>query len=288
MTIAYAGERGAFGELAAIEYFGGKKRAVAVPDFVDVFKGVAAGTYRFGVVPIENSLAGSIHQNYDNLVAFNLHISGELLLRIRHCLIANAGVSHGRMKKIYSHPAAFAQCKKFLDRFPGIEIIPVANTALAVKKIHDEHLNDAAAIASRQAATDFGLRVVEHSIEDNRWNVTRFIILSKKILYPPRTSQCVKSSIVFSMKNIPGALHKCLSVFALRDIDLYKIESRPMHGKGFRYLFYLDFAGDARREAQKNAINHLKEITGFYRFLGSYCADEPRNPKRRKKSSIGK
>lgn len=278
MTIAFAGERGAYAELAAIEYFGKNKSLVAVPEFPDVFRGVAGLRYRYGVVPIENSLAGSIHQNYDNLVESDLHIAGEILLRVHHCLIANRGVLRRSIRRVFSHPAAFAQCKKFLKKIPRVEIIPVSNTAVAVKKIRDEALSDAAAIASQQAAIDFDMHVLENAIEDTRWNVTRFIILSKKPEFPPPSARNVKSSIVFSMKNIPGALYKCLSVFALRDVNLHKIESRPVHGKGFQYLFYLDFSGDARNESQRNAINHLQEITSFYRFLGSYRSDLPRDP----------
>jgi prephenate dehydratase len=278
VTIAFAGERGAYAELAAIEYFGKHTTLVAVPEFIDVFRGVAGSRYRYGVVPIENSLAGSIHQNYDNLVESDLHIAGEIQLRIHHCLIANRGVLRRSIRRAFSHPAAFAQCKKFLKKFPRIEIIPVSNTAVAVKKIRDEALSDAAAIASQQAAIDFDMHVLENAIEDTRWNVTRFIILSKKPEFPPPSARNVKSSIVFSMKNIPGSLYKCLSVFALREVNLYKIESRPVHGKGFQYLFYLDFSGDARNEAQRNAINHLQKITSFYRFLGSYRSDLPRDP----------
>jgi prephenate dehydratase len=284
VTIAFAGERGAFAELAALEYFGEKAGVIALPEFSDVFRGVAAGRYRYGVVPIENSLAGSIHQNYDNLVESGLHIAGEIQLRIRHCLIANKGVKRRSVTHVFSHPAAFAQCKKFLKRYPKLQVIPVSNTAIAVKKIHDEKLDDAAAIASLQAAVDFDMQVLERAIEDNRWNTTRFIILSKNPGFPPASARNVKSSIVFSMKNIPGSLYKCLSVFALRDVNLYKIESRPVHGKGFQYLFYLDFGGDARKEAQKNAINHLQEIASFYRFLGSYCSDSVRDPACKKRS----
>jgi prephenate dehydratase len=281
VTIAFAGERGAYAELAAIEYFGKNKSLVAVPEFPDVFRGVAGLRYRYGVVPIENSLAGSIHQNYDNLVESDLHIAGEIQLHIHHCLIANKGIVRRSIRRVFSHPAAFAQCKKFLKKFSRIEVIPVSNTAVAVKKIRDEALSDAAAIASQQAAIDFDMHVLENAIEDTRWNVTRFIVLSKKPEFPPPSARNVKSSIVFSMKNIPGALYKCLSVFALRDVNLHKIESRPVHGKGFQYLFYLDFSGDARNESQRNAINHLQEITSFYRFLGSYRSDLPRDPPRR-------
>lgn len=278
MTVAFAGERGAFGELAAVEYFGKKAKMAAQPEFGDVFRSVAAGRCRFGVVPIENSLGGSIHENYDLLLQSRLYITGEVLLRIRHFLIGNKGVSRRNIRRIFSHPQAFAQCKKFLRRFPGLTVVPVSNTAWAVKKIRSEGLRDAAAIASQQAAQDFDMQVLARNIEDTRWNTTRFLVISKKHGFPPLSSPDVKSSVVFSTKNLPGALYKCMSVFALRDINLHKIESRPVHGRGFQYLFYLDFAGDSRRDAQSNAIDHLQELTTFYRFLGTYPVGRPRDP----------
>jgi prephenate dehydratase len=279
MTVAFQGERGAFGELAAIEYFGSKETLVPQPEFRDVFRVVARGRCRFGVVPIENSLAGSIHQNYDLLLESKLHIAGEVLLRIRHFLIANQGTSRRQVRRVFSHPAVFPQCKDFLARFPRLTVIPVSNTAAAAKKLRDEGLRDAAAIASMQAAIDFDLRVLARNIEDTKWNTTRFLVVAKEPRAPRHGAKAVKSSIVFSTKNIPGALYKGLSVFALRDINLYKIESRPIRrARGFEYLFYLDFAGDARGEAQRNALNHLQEITTFYRLLGSYEVGSPRDP----------
>lgn len=285
MSTAFAGERGAFGELAAIEFFGTRQKLSAVPEFSDVFKGVAGGRYRFGVVPIENSLAGSIHQNYDLLLENNLQIAGEVLLRIRQFLIANKGTSRKNLRRLYSHPAAFAQCKKFLKRSPHLTVIPVSNTAAAVKKISDEGLTDAAAIASMQAAIDFDMRVLARNIEDTAWNTTRFLVLSKSSRVPSSTAEGVKSSVVFSMKSIPGALYKCLHVFAKRGINLYKIESRPVHrrARGFAYLFYLDFEGDARKGAPRDALRELQTITTFYRSLGSYPAGPPRDPEYRER-----
>jgi prephenate dehydratase len=278
MIVAYAGERGAFAELAAREYFGEKATLAAQQEFGDVFRSVSRGRSAFGVVPIENSLAGSIHENYDRLLESNLYITGEVLLRIRHFLIGNRGTSRRQVRRLFSHPAAFAQCRKFLNKFPRLTVVPVSNTAWAVKKIKSEGLRDAAAIASWQAAVDFDMQVLARNIEDTRWNTTRFLVVAKTPRFPPPGARNVKTSVVFSTKNIPGALYKCMSVFALRDINLHKIESRPVHGRGFQYLFYLDFAGDARRAPQRNAIGHLQEMTTFYRLLGSYPADRPRDP----------
>jgi prephenate dehydratase len=283
MTVAFAGEKGAFGELAAREFFGRSRRLAAVPEFRDVFRGVARGIYSAGVVPVENSLAGSIHQNYDLLLEHKLYIVGELPLRVRHFLIGNKGTSRSAVRRLYSHLAAFAQCDKFLKRFPHITLIPVSNTAAAVKKIRDERLTDAAAIASCQAAIDFNMKVLARNIEDTGCNTTRFLVVSKKERLPATGAKQVKSTVVFSVKNIPGALYKALGGFAQNNINLYKIESRPVHGRGFSYLFYLDFAGDVRSDASRNAIGHLQEITSDYRFLGSYRVEEPRDPRCRKR-----
>lgn len=282
LKIAFPGERGSFTELAAIEYFGKEHQYKCIPDFPGVFELVSSGVCRYGIVPIENSSAGSIHQNYDALLESDLHITGEIMLRIRQYLIANKGVVKKDITRIFSHPAVFPQCKKFFKRYSLIEKIALPNTAIAVKKIKDEQLTDAAAIASMQAAIDFDMDVLAKNIEDNPWNTTRFIIISKKAEKP--LTAPVKTSIVFSTKNIPGALFKCLGVFALRDIDLFKIESRPIHGtKGFKYFFYLDFAGDINDEAQKNAVNHLQEITTFFRHLGSYSCGKLAHPKYQKR-----
>jgi prephenate dehydratase len=270
MNIAFPGERGAFSELAAIEFFGSNNDFIAFHEFGEVFQSVAAGQCKYGLVPIENSLAGSIHQNYDALLESKCQITGEIYLQIGHFLIANEGVSKKNIKKVFSHPQALAQCKKFLKKYPHLETVSFSNTAIAVKKIKDEKLKNSAAIGSMQAAIDFDMKVLASNIQDNKWNTTRFIALGRKNRNPTRNESSIKSSIVFSTKNIPGALFKCLAVFALRDIDLHKIESRPVHGRGFEYFFYLDFDGDIRNEAQRNAINHLKELTTFYHFLGSY------------------
>jgi prephenate dehydratase len=275
--IAFQGERGAYSELAAREFFGKKMSPVSVAEFGDVFKNVASGTADFGVVPIENSQAGSIHQNYDALLEYNLSIIGEILLKVSHCLIVNKGVTRRQIKNIYSHPQALLQCRHYLEKMKGVAVEPVSNTATAVKKIAVEKLMDAAAIASEQAADAFDMQVLSRNIEDNKDNFTRFIILGPAPVRKIKNSP-VKTSIVFSTKNIPGALFKALSVFALRDINLYKIESRPMHARRFEYLFYLDFSGDAQDEAQKNAIVHLQEITTFYRLLGSYPVGREAHP----------
>jgi len=277
MKVAFAGESGSYAELAAREYFGQNAKLVSVKEFSDVFNAVANDQCKYGIIPIENSMAGSIHQNYDLLLERNLHISGEIYLRVGHFLIGNKNSKIKDITHAYSHPQALTQCKNYLKK-KGIIPVPCSNTAYAVKKVRDDKLFNAAAISSMKAAADFDMKILDSNIEDNEWNTTRFLILSKNLKKLRRSNEPRKTSIVFSTKNIPGALFKCLAVFALRDIDLFKIESRPVNGKGFEYIFYLDFSGDLQSEDRKNAISHLQEITTFYRNMGSYPVGRHVNP----------
>lgn len=280
-TIVFQGERGAFSELAARQYFGKESRYEARPEFSDVYDAVASGEFDYGILPIENSMAGSIHQNYDLLLKGKLFIVGEIYLKISHYFMTNDKIAPEKITRIYSHPQGFAQCKKFLKDYKHAELIAVSNTAAAVKKIKDEGLQDAAAIGSMQAAEDYGMTVLFDHIEDNHNNQTRFIILSKKQEKIEGRSHRIKTTIVFSTKNIPGVLFKTLSVFALRDIDLHKIESRPFPGRHFEYMFYLDFEGHSDDESQRNALNHLREITTFEQVLGSYYVGKIAEPELR-------
>ena len=278
MRVAFAGEPGAYSELAAKQYFGDNKKCVAYPEFKDVYNAVADGKCSYGILPIENSLAGSIHENYDRLIEGELHITGEIYLKISHYLVANSGVKKKAIRQVYSHPQALAQCKKFLQKMPDVELVPVSNTAGAVKMINRDKRTDAAAVASMQAAYDYSMDVLARQIEDIKTNQTRFIILGRKPLRVKSQKSAMKTSIVFCAKNIPGALFKALSVYALRDIDLYKIESRPAYGKNFEYMFYLDHAGYSEDEAQRKALGHLREITTFERVLGTYYVGRVAHP----------
>jgi prephenate dehydratase len=270
MKAVYPGERGSFAELAAIEYFGSDCRIEQVASFEDVFTAVKHDPEVRGVIPIENTRGGSVHRNYDLFIEKHCYIVGELYLRIGHCLIANRGVSRRRIKRVLSHPQALAQCRKYLKRYRSLQPVETVNTAVAVKTIKDQGATDTAAIASMQAAIDFDMEILEENIQDDQTNTTRFLVLSRSPLKTAPPSSAMKSSIVFSMEDSPGSLFRSLAVFSLRDIDLFKIESRPTFGEGFNYLFYLDFEGDSTSEAQKNALNHLREKTTFFRFLGSY------------------
>jgi prephenate dehydratase len=282
MSISFQGERGAFTELAAIQYFGGRQKTIPVARWEDVFESVEKHKTGYGIIPIENSLGGSIHRNYDLLLHHDLSITGEIYLKISQFLLANKGVGIGQVTRVFSHPQGFEQCRRYFKKNPAMECVPVSNTAAAAKKIKEEGLRNAAAISSMQAAIDYDLKVLARNIEDDKENITRFLILSNTGR-SARGAAAMKTSVVFALKNIAGALFKSLSVFALRDIDLLKIESRPVRGKPFEYMFYLDFSGSADDEAQRNAINHLREITVLCRVLGSYPVGKLAHPEYKKR-----
>jgi prephenate dehydratase len=231
-----------------------------------VFESVVGGASDAGLIPIENSLAGSIHQNYDLLLRHDLHITGEYLLRVRHCLIALPGVDKSEIKKVISHPQALGQCAAYL-RGLKVKTESAYDTAGSVKLLGESGVRDTAAIASRRAADIYGMQILEEGIEDNPENYTRFLAISKEALQPEGEA---KTSIVFTLKNQPGAMFKALSVFALRDIDLTKIESRPLQGKPWEYLFYIDFVGATHEETARKALDHLGEYAPMLRVLGSY------------------
>ena len=265
---AFQGERGAYSEAAAVAHFGEGVQPLPCPSFEAVFDAVTDGTADRGVIPVENSLAGSIHRNYDLLLRYDLTIVGEVQIRIAHHLIALPGVSLSDVRRIYSHPQALAQCERSLDQLlPHVERVPTYDTAGSAKMLREEDIRDGAAIASRRAADFYRMSILRDDLEDNPENYTRFLVLSREEVVPDGAA---KTSIVFSMDNVPGALFKSLAVFALRDIDLTKIESRPLQGKRWQYFFYIDFAGSIHEPHCHNALNHLQEITSFFRVLGSY------------------
>ena len=266
--VAFQGEIGAYSEQAAILYFGENIDLLPQPSFKALFSALASGAADAAMVPIENSLAGSVHENYDYLLEYKLPIVGEIYLHISHHLLALPGTKKEDIRRIISHPQALQQCRSVLEQWDGVEIIPSYDTAGSAKRLVDAHLTDTAAIASAQAAEEYGLDILASAIESNHENYTRFLVLEKDPQPPEKDG---KASIVFATRDIPGALFESLAVFALRDINLLKIESRPLHGKPFSYLFYLDFEGNINEEAPANALNHLQEITEFVQVLGYYA-----------------
>lgn len=267
VKVGFQGERGAFSEQAGYEFFGDKMVPVPFRSFEEVFRSVKKGEVDYGVIPIENSLYGSIHQNYDLLQRYNIYIVGEVKLRIKHYLLANYGVKMSDVRKIYSHPQALAQCESFLKKLKGVEIIPTYDTAGSAKMIKEKGILDGAAIAGKQASKYYGLKVLRSGIENHEKNFTRFLILSRRKIIARKNP---KTSIIFTTKNIPGALFSALGVFAYRYINLLKIESRPIIGQPWRYMFYLDFEGSIEDELCADAIKELKRMTQYYKFLGTY------------------
>ena len=265
MRVAFQGEPGAYSEQAVFNYFG-TVETKPCESFDVVFDSVVNDSCEEGLIPIENSLAGSIHQNYDLLLRHDLYIIGEYLLRVQHCLIALPGVNKEDIKKAISHPQALGQCAGYL-RALGIKAESVYDTAGSVKMLKESGARDTAAIASHRAAEIYGMQILEEGIEDNAENYTRFLAISKTAVKPDGES---KTSLVFTLKNQPGSLFKALSVFALRDIDLTKIESRPLQGKPWEYLFYIDFLGATHEDTTRKALDHLSEYALMLRVLGSY------------------
>jgi prephenate dehydratase len=266
-VIAFQGERGAFSEEAAYKLLGADITVLPCETFARAFESVVKGKATNALMPIENTLAGSVYENYDLLLEHDLHIIAEVNLRVVHNLIAFPGTTLRELRRVYSHPVALAQCGKFFSRHPKIEKAPFYDTAGSVKMLAEKRPPASAAIASRTAASVYGARILHAHLEDSRQNFTRFLLLSRK---PTVSARANKVSIVFSTRNAPGSLYKCLSVFALRDIDLTKLESRPLRGRPWEYFFYVDFVGNIQEECCRRALEHLEEVTDFLRVLGCF------------------
>ncbi|XP_010553656.1 PREDICTED: arogenate dehydratase/prephenate dehydratase 2, chloroplastic [Tarenaya hassleriana] len=281
VRVAYQGVRGAYSESAAQKAYPNCE-AVPCEQFDTAFEAVERWLVDRAVLPIENSLGGSIHRNYDLLLQHNLHIVGEVKLAVRHCLLANHGVKTEDLKRVLSHPQALAQCENTLTKL-GLVREAVDDTAGAAKYVAFHKLKDAAAVASVEAAKIYGLNILAEDIQDDCDNVTRFLMLAREPIIPG-TDKLFKTSIVFSLEEGPGVLFKALAVFALRQINLTKIESRPLRKrplrasgdnglKYFDYLFYVDFEASMADQDAQNALRHLKEFATFLRVLGSYPVD---------------
>jgi prephenate dehydratase len=267
MKVAIQGEAGSFSHEAARRMLPGSS-IVPCARSPEVFDRLERGSVAVAVIPIENSLAGSVTEHFDLLLARNAFIQREFRLRIAHNLIALPGVTKKDLRRVFSHPVALEQCRDFLRGNRKIEAVPFYDTAGSVKHVIKARLKDAAGIAGRQAAKVYGGRILAAGIEDDKRNFTRFFLIRKSRHILPGAN---KTSIAFGLKNIPGALFKALSVFALREISLSKIESRPMRGRPWEYVFYVDFLrGDD--QAARLALRHLMEVADMVKVLGVYRA----------------
>lgn len=265
----FQGELGAFSEMAVLAYFGDGAEPVPHGWFDDVFRAVDEGSCDYGMLPIENTLAGSIHVNYDLMQEHDLQIVGEIVLRIVHNLMAKPGVRPEELRRVQSHPKALEQCVRFFREHPSMQAETVYDTGGAAKMLGEGEERDVGVIASTRAADRYGLEILERGIEDNPQNYTRFLVLGREA--EPPEGERLKTSIVFSVPHEPGMLFKAMSVFALRDISINKIESRPLVGSPWEYLFYLDFEGHAESLLCSRALNHLREIAANFKLLGSYA-----------------
>jgi prephenate dehydratase len=272
-TAAFQGDRGAFSQQAVLRLLGEDAEVLPCQRFEEVFQNLQKKCVTAAVIPIENTLAGSVHENYDHLLNYDFQIVGETSVRIVHNLIVPPGVAFRQVRRVYSHPVALNQCLQFFVQNPQVEKVPFYDTAGSVKMIMEEGLKDAAGIASSIAADIYGGKILKRSIEDDRQNYTRFFLLRPqdwKAKSPLAAPKGWKTSLVFTLRNIPGTLFRALSAFALRDINMAKIESRPLRGKPWEYLFYLDFMGHTDDERTRNALGHLRELADFLRVLGCY------------------
>jgi len=273
--VAFQGERGAFSELAAVQLLGEKIQLLPCERFEQMFRALQDGAADAAVVPIENTLHGSVHENYDHLLNFNLKIVAETSVRIVHNLIVPPGTKFAGVKQVYSHPVALNQCLKFFAAHPRLEKKTFYDTAGSVKMMMADLPPGAAAIASSLAAANYGGEILKASIEDDRKNFTRFFLLRRPDFPLAKSKAPSKVSLVFTTKNSPGSLFRALAALALRDISLVKIESRPMRGRPWEYLFYLDFLGHVDDPNVQHALAHLDEVSDLLRVLGCYPAAEP-------------
>ena len=257
----------AFAHKAATQFFGSEVEIDSVSSFRHVFQEVKDGRSDFGVVPLENSLTGSIHDNYDLLLEYDVRIIGELTLRIVHALIGQPETKLEDIQRVISHPQALEQCRDFLESHKGWELVAARDTATAVRRIKEKGNPEDVAIAAMEAATLYGLAVLKEGIETNARNYTRFaVIAAEKVTNGPRK----KSSLVYATSNKPGSLYDTLRIFAENGINLVKLESRPIHGKPWEYMFYVDIEADVEAAELRGVMEQLSEKTEFLKILGSY------------------
>jgi len=269
--VAFQGERGAFSEIAAIKFFGSSIKPILCKTFGEVFQRINRKEAEYGILPIENSQTGGINEVHDLLLHQELFAVGEVKLMVEHCLITKGEINFKLIEKVYSHPQALAQCEGFLSKnLPHCQVIPVYDTAGSVKMIKELKRNNVAAIASSWAAELYGLKILSLGIQDNKYNYTRFLVLSPEISSEAKNN---KTSIIFAVVNKPGALYKCLKEFAIRNIDLSRLESRPSKREPWEYIFYTDFDKGLFEQSAQKALEALKKCTTFIKIIGTYYSE---------------
>src|SRR5690554_5311682 len=278
LRVGYQGGPGAFSELAVLRHFArlgvSEPERIGFRDFRSMLEAVSGGGLDYALLPVENSIAGSIHESYDLLRTSGLHIVGEEILRIVHCLIGLRDVPLSSLRRVYSHPVALAQCREFIRALPDLQAEVYHDTAEAVRFIRDEGREEYAAIASERAAELYELPILKHDIADHSENFTRMVLIAREPSLPAEDASA-KTSLIFALPHQKGALARVINLLAQRDLNLVKIESRPYPKRPFEYIFYLDFEGSARDERVERALRELEEITESLRVLGSYEAAQP-------------
>jgi prephenate dehydratase len=267
--VAFQGERGAFSEEAAVKLLGERVGLVPRRTFDDLFSAVDQGAAEAVLAPIENSLAGSVHQSYDLLLKSQLQITGEVVVPIVHNLIGVPGSNVEALASVESHPVALAQCEEFFRMHPRIKRIAKDDTAGSVREIMEQGDPSRGAIAGRRAAAIYGGQILREHLEDHRENYTRFLLLVPPCPVPEGAN---KLSLAFQVKHLPGALTRVLEIFSRRAINLMKIESRPIPGSPWQYRFYVDLQASLRDADTATALEELKQCTEDLRVLGCYPA----------------
>lgn len=277
LAVGYQGTEGAYSELAAKRHFQGAPsgvRCIGYHSFREMLEALTAHEVDYAVLPIENSIAGSINESYDLLANMGLHLVGEELQPIAHCLIGADDVAVSSIRRVYSHPVALAQCGEFLETLEDCHVEAFVDTAMAVEKVKDDGDPTQAAIASEQAATLHGLPILRRGIADHPENYTRMVIVAREPEHHEANVPC-KTSLIFSTTHERGALARCIGIFAERGLNLTKIESRPKPDTPFEYIFYMDFEGSVDLDATKGALKDLEAVTQFLIVLGSYPIGRP-------------
>jgi len=271
MIVAFQGEHGAYSEQAVRQHFGSESASLPCRSFLEIFLALQDGRATHGMLPVENSLAGTVIPAYDLLVDHDLYVQAEVIVRVEHCLMAAPGVMLQDIKRVKSHYQALGQCEQTLRRM-ALEAVNHYDTAGAARDLATNPEPHTAVIASELAAQTYGLDILIRNLEDLDFNYTRFFVLGST---PPERQDPSKTSIIFTTHHIPGALYEVLSELAKREINLTKIESRPRRNRPWHYLFYLDFSGHEDDPQIQEAVLGILKRTSFLKILGSYPAARP-------------
>ena len=270
--VVYQGEPGCYSEEAAVGFFGPEVSSRGLAWFPDVFAALERGEADYAVLPVENSSTGSIRQVYDLLAQYNYYVVGECQVKVEHCLMALPGAALEDIQAVYSHEQGLMQCERYLDAHWGWRRVPTLDTAGSAKQVAESGDRTAAAICSRRAAQIYGLHILAEGVNYNAMNHTRFVVVSPVLELRPGRN---KISAVFRLPHQSGSLHEILTVFAVQGLNLLKIESRPIPGRGWEYQFFLDFTGDLAAPEMDGVLHGLGQLAAEFRILGNFRGYEP-------------